>query len=209
MNKIYRRGKKVILVDKNLDLKDINQLKSSKIPAFISSDFKLGGESLGQWLNDYFSAESDYKILILKGPRSVETSRNRVSALELSISQEKFDVDGLILDNFTPNDSAELDALLSRSDLSEYDALFCGNDNVAEYLMKKARLGQIKVKDGVVFMGYDGSLKKNLYDYNFVTIDVNPEKQGDLAFSLCKERRKDIQGWKEYITPKRLEYLVE
>ncbi len=192
------RTSKVILCDVDISAKQREEL-GDYAPTYVCSDFQIGGEKIGEFINILGSiyGNENINILICNGPKTNMPANIRSMAILKNISSNYLDKCRYVeLHSLQVKDSfARISKLLQkecRGRLSDKCLIiYAGNDNVALYLAKnidtiRTETGLINEYEKIIIIGYDGIkgitgnsiLEEARFDY--ATVDTIPQKQGEI-----------------------------
>lgn len=200
------KQKSVVLCDVGLTEEQNERFSEGRRPAYVCSDFELGGEKIATVINQICHNQGlmNVDIVVCAGPTKNEPATIRSDALIKSLHKNKDRVTNLIYFNsLNPSECFEKIKAFFKHSQNTYIKdksliIYLGNDNVALHFAK--RIKQISINGAsldkykkIVILGYDGIvgstgnsiLEESAFDY--ATIDTLPFEQGrDAAKALIK-----------------------
>ena len=219
--------KDVVICDVGLTTEQINSFPKGSAPAYVCSDFELGGRKIASVVNQICFSQGYFNtdVVVCAGPAKNVPANIRSEAL-LNELHKNIDIipDRVFLNSLDPEDCFEkISVFFKNNKFSRINnrslVIYLGNDNAALYFAKNiSRIftdGVSLSEYGRVFiLGYDGIvgttgnsvLEETSFDY--ATVDTLPSEQGlHAAETLIRQMEGSCKVSFVKVTPKVIKKL--
>jgi LacI family transcriptional regulator len=129
------------------------------------------------------------KIALINGPVTTNPGRRRKAAFEKALASRGLtlsDDSVMQADSFSPD--AGYETISKIKSLKKFDAIICGNDQLAAGAMKFCFEKSIRIPSDIALIGIDDIDLASLLRPTLTSIDLRAEERGEIAANLMLDR---------------------